>query len=364
MARLPLCLALAGVLSTPAALACTGGALTAQDGGVVVGRTLEFGQPLDSQIAVWPAGSSIEGSSNQGAGLRYVSRYGFLGATVADDAGMILDGLNEKGLNVGLFYFPGYAQYTPNQQASPSRTLAPVQLGTWILANFKSVDEVKAQINSVSVTPQVLGILGMVPDVHFKVQDASGKSVVIEPRGGRLVVHDNPMRVLTNAPTFDWQTTNLSNYLTLSSAYPKAKRIGDLTLQPFGMGAGAFGLPGDFSPPSRFVRISFFTANAAPTPNGKAAVSSLFHILNNFDIPYGVAQPPAGTSEADPDYTTWTAVSDLKNLQFNWKTFGDQRVKTLDLRQALAAAGNKPRLLPMGPQQPTAVSPTTLIQLP
>ena len=74
MARLPLGLALAAVLSTPAVLACTGGALTAQDGGVVVGRTLEFGQPLDSQIAVWPAGSSIEGSSNQGAGLRYVSR--------------------------------------------------------------------------------------------------------------------------------------------------------------------------------------------------------------------------------------------------------------------------------------------------
>ena len=266
MARLPLGLALAGVLSTPAALACTGGALTAQDGGVVVGRTLEFGQPLDSQIAVWPAGSSIEGSSNQGAGLRYVSRYGFLGATVADDAGMILDGLNEKGLNVGLFYFPGYAQYTPNQQASPSRTLAPGQLGTWILANFKSVDEVKAQINSVSVTPQVLGILGMVPDVHFKVQDASGKSVVIEPRGGRLVVHDNPMRVLTNAPTFDWQTTNLSNYLTLSSTYPKAKRIGDLTLQPFGMGAGAFGLPGDFSPPVALCAHQLLHRERRPDP--------------------------------------------------------------------------------------------------
>lgn len=77
---------------------------------------------------------------------------------------------------------------------------------------------------------------------------------MIEPRGGRLVVHDNPSRVLTNAPTFDWQTTNLNNYVTLMQAYPAPKTIGapgagQLTLQPFGMGACGIGLPGDFTPP-------------------------------------------------------------------------------------------------------------------
>lgn len=338
---------------------CTGGALTARDGSVVVGRTLEFGQPLDSQIAVWPAGSRFQGQSSRGAGLTYRTRYGFAGATAANDSDMLLEGLNEKGLNVGLFYFPGYAQYTPSAKARSGRILAPAQITAWILGNFANVEEVKANINSVDLTPQVLDLLGIVPDLHIKVQDASGRSIVIEPRGGRLVVHNNPTRVLTNAPTFDWQITNLNNDVTLMKSYPTAKLIGapgagELKLQPLGMGAGGAGLPGDFTPPSRFVRMVYFTQGSTPAADAAGAVSDLFHILNNFDIPYGVAQPPKGTSETNADFTTWTAVSDLKNLRFNWRTYGDSQLKSLDLKQALAAAGSKLRLLPMGPQQPTA----------
>ncbi|MEA5441101.1 choloylglycine hydrolase family protein [Cyanobium gracile] len=352
----------------PSANACTGGALTAADGGVAVGRTLEFGKPLDSQIAVWPAGSRFTGSSNRGQGLSYRSRYGFLGATAAQYTDMILDGLNEKGLNVGLFYFPGFAQYTPEAKARQTRTLAPAQLGTWLLANFATVEEVKANLNSVDVTAQVISLLGEVPDVHFKVQDASGRSIVIEPREGRLLVHDNPTRVLTNAPSFPWHLTNLTNFLTVSSAYPPPSTLGapgagQIKLAPFGMGAGGFGLPGDFSPPSRFVRMVFFTQNASATPTARAAVANLFHILNNFDIPIGAARPPAGTAETSPDFTTWTSVSNLRDLTFNWKTFGDQRVKTIDLRQALGAANGRLKLLPMGPQQPDAVSPTLEVRV-
>lgn len=351
------------------AQACTGGALTAADGSVAVGRTLEFGQPLDSRIAVWPAGSTIEGLSTRGAGLTFRTRYGFVGATVATHSDMLLDGLNEKGLNVGIFYFPGYAQYTPVAQARSGRILAPAQITAWILANFATVDEVKAQINTVDLTPQVLDVLGIVPDLHVKVQDAAGRSIVIEPRGGRLVVHDNPTRVLTNAPTFDWQITNLNNYVTLMKSYPEPKTIGapgagELTLQPFGMGAGGAGLPGDFSPPSRFVRMVYFTQGAKPAANAEGAVSDLFHILNNFDIPYGIAQPPKGTSESDADFTTWTAVSDLSNLRFIWHTYGDPQLKAVDLREALAAAGSQMRLLPMGPQQPTDVMPVQRVVVP
>ncbi|MEB3264449.1 MAG: choloylglycine hydrolase family protein [Synechococcus sp.] len=370
--RFAAALALAALGCAPALLpaeACTGGALTAKDGSVVVGRTLEFGQPLDSQIAVWPAGSTIRGRSTRGAGLTFRARYGFLGATAANYSDMLLDGINEKGLNVGIFYFPGYAQYTPVAKARSGRILAPAQITAWILANFSSVEEVKAQIHTVDLTPQVLDLLGIVPDVHVKVQDAAGRSIVIELRGGRLVVHDNPVRVLTNAPTFDWHLTNLNNYVQVMKAYPMPKRIGapgagELTLQPFGMGAGGAGLPGDFSPPSRFVRMVYFTQGATPAADAGGAAFDLFHILNNFDIPYGVAQPPSGTSETDADFTTWTAVSDLKNLRFSWRTYGDPRIQSVDLRQALAAAGTQVRLLPMGPQTPTGALPPTNVVVP
>ncbi len=121
MPRRPVAAALAltvvgSLLGGNPASACTGGALTARDGSVAVGRTLEFGQPLDSQIAVWPAGSSIQGLSTRGAGLRFKTRYGFVGATAGNNSDMLAEGLNEKGLNVGLFYFPGYAH--PRGQGS------------------------------------------------------------------------------------------------------------------------------------------------------------------------------------------------------------------------------------------------------
>ena len=365
-----LTLALLGISTAPLrSEACTGGALTAADGSVVVGRTLEFGQPLDSQIAIWPAGSRFSGSSTSGAPLRYRSRYGFVGATAATHSDMLIDGLNEKGLNVGLFYFPGYAQYTPAAQARSGRILAPAQITAWILGNFATTEEVKAQIGSIDLTPQVMDLIGIVPDMHIKVQDAAGRSIVIEPRGGRLVVHDNPTRVLTNAPTFDWHLTNLNNYVTLMQAYPAPKTIGapgagQITLKPFGMGGGGAGLPGDFTPPSRFVRMVYFTQGAAQPANANQAAFNLFHILNNFDIPYGVTQPPKGTSETDADFTTWTSVSDLKQLRFSWRTYGDPQVKTVDLRQALNATRGQMRLLPMGPQRPTDSSPSTLVPVP
>lgn len=349
---------LGAAFHAPPLQACTGGAITAKDGSVVVGRTLEFGMPLDSKIAIWPAGSEFTGTGANGPGLKFTARFGFLGASVGDYLDQILDGVNEKGLNVGLFYFPGSAQYPQPSAETAAKALSPGQFGTWILANCASVADVRARIGEVVVEPVVLELLKAVPDVHFKVQDASGACIVIEPVGGELKIHDNPVRVLTNAPEFPWHLTNLRNYLNVSSDYPEDAAPGGLKLSPFGMGGGGWGLPGDFTPSSRFVRMVFFLQNLPGQPDAPAAVSTLFHVLNTFDIPVGSAKPPGGTAEASPDFTTWTAVSQLKTPAFHWKTYGDQTVRVIDLAQALKAAGGKPMSVEMGPQTPDSVSPS------
>lgn len=353
------CAAILGAIFQPYPLqACTGGAITAKDGSVVVGRTLEFGMPLDSKIAIWPAGSEFTGTGVSGPGIKFSAQFGFLGASAGDYLDQILDGVNEKGLNVGLFYFPGSAQYPQPTPETAAKALSPGQLGTWILANCASVADVRAKIGSVAVQPVVLDLLKAVPDVHFKVQDASGACIVIEPIGGELKIHDNPVRVLTNSPEFPWHLTNLRNYLNATANYPANASLSGLPLSPFGMGGGGLGLPGDFTPPSRFVRMTFFLQNLTQQPDASAAVSTLFHLLNNFDIPVGSAKPPAGTAEASPDFTTWTAVSQLKTPAFHWKTYGDQTVRVIDLAQALKAAGGKPMSVDMGPQTPDSVSPS------
>jgi choloylglycine hydrolase len=82
-------------------------------------------------------------------------------------------------------------------------------------------------------------------------------------------------------------------------------------------------------------------------------VAAIFHLLNNFDIPIGTAQPPAGTAESDSDFTPWAGVADTKEGKYYWRTFGDQNIRHIDLGQALAAVKKTPAKIFMGAQDPT-----------
>ena len=106
--------------------------------------------------------------------------------------------------------------------------------------------------------------------------------------------------------------TNLRNYINLSSKDVESAKLGDLALPAFGAGSGLHGMPGDFTPPSRFVRASIFSQSAAPNATADDAVFAAFHILNQFDIPRGSVQNSAVGGTVD-EITEWTSVSDLKN---------------------------------------------------
>ena len=64
-------------------------------------------------------------------------------------------------------------------------------------------------------------------------------------------------------------------------------KFGSVTLQPFGQGSGMLGKPGDFTPPSCFVRAVAFSQPVFPSKTGDDAIVEAFHILNQVDIPKG-----------------------------------------------------------------------------
>ena len=64
-------------------------------------------------------------------------------------------------------------------------------------------------------------------------------------------MHDAPLGVMTNAPTYDWHMTNLSNYVNFQSTTSSPAKVGDVKVEAFGAGTGLLGIPGDFTPPSR-----------------------------------------------------------------------------------------------------------------
>ena len=159
---------------------------------------------------------------------------------------------------------------------------------------------------------------------------------------------------MTNAPAYDWHITNLRNYVNLSVTSVPPLDLDGAKLTQLGQGAGLHGLPGDFTPPSRFVRAVVFTQANVPSATGADAVLAAFHILNQFDIPRGSVRDK---STAALELTQWTAVSDTKNLRWYFRTFDDQTIRVIDLKEAVAAAGGQIRIIKMGlPDQPISES--------
>jgi choloylglycine hydrolase len=318
-----------------AAEACTGIRLIAADGTVVHARTLEFAIDLQSDVLVSPRGLERAGLTPDGKdGLKWRAKYASVGANGAG-LPILIDGVNEAGLAAGLFYFPttaGYPAYTP---ADAAKTIAPWQLGSWILDNFASVDEVRANIGSILVAETVLQQWGFSPPVHAVVRDATGKSLIIEYVSGKLNLYDDALGVITNSPAFDWHMTNLRNYVNFSLDNHPPIQLGSVKLAPFGQGSGMLGMPGDFTPPSRFVRAVAFSQSVPQPKNGDEAVLSAFHILNNFDIPRGSAREAEKDENGNvlADYTLWTAASDLKAKRYFFRTYDDSRIRMVDLKK-------------------------------
>jgi choloylglycine hydrolase len=325
--------ALLFAVEASAASACTGDTLKAGDGSVVFGRTLEWGSfDLMSRLEIVPRGIAYKTHMPDGkAGLSWTGKYGVVGIDgVGKD--LIIEGMNEKGLDVGLFYHPDFAEYQAYDPEKAAESLGPTDLGQYLLTSFATVDEVRAAIDKIRVVAVVEPALGFAAPVHFIVTEPSGKAIVIEYAKGQLQVFDAPLGVITNAPTYDWHETNLRNYINLSPVAIPEKKLEDLNFKPLGGGSGMIGLPGDFTPPSRFIRAVAFSQTARPTPTGDETIYEIFRILDNFNVPLGASE---GTGEDKTkgmrSSTIWTSAADTKDKVFYYHTQHNRRVRKVDL---------------------------------
>jgi choloylglycine hydrolase len=315
------------------AQACTGIRLVAADGTVVNARTMEFGIDIQSDAMMVPRGFARTGTTPDGKqGLKWTTKYASVGMNGVG-LPILFDGLNEKGLGAGMFYFPTSAGYMPYSPAVAVKTIAQWEVVSWVLENFASVDEVKAHIGDIVVPSVVFGGWGFAPEAHYVVHDASGQSIVIEYVGGKLTVNDNPLGVITNSPAFDWHMTNLRNYLNFSMTNAPPVQLGTVKILPTGQGSGMLGLPGDFTPPSRFVRAVAFSQSVLEPKTGRDAVLEAFHVLNQFDIPKGAARDAEKDSHGNvvADYTVWTGAADLKARRYYFRTYENSQIRMLDL---------------------------------
>lgn len=320
-------------ISSIPSFGCTGIRLKAQDGSIVYARTMEFTAEMESAIIVVPRNYQFIGTlpSQNSEGLTWKSKYAAVGANGLH-TNILLDGVNERGLAGGCFYFPGYAEYQDITVNDYKKTLAPWELLTWILTNFATVQEATAALPTIKVCKALFpGWDTIPPTLHFILHDATGACSVIEyVNGGEITFHNNVLGIITNAPTFDWHMTNLNNYINLSASSAPKIELAGVKLFPFGQGSGMFGLPGDFTPPSRFVRAVAFSQTSIPVNNALDAIHQAFHLLNQFDIPKGIVRAVKNDKKSF-DYTQWTTASDLQNKKYYFHTFDNRQPRVVNL---------------------------------
>ncbi len=309
-------------------LACTGLSLTAADGSYIQARTIEWGNSaLESMYVVIPRGQSLQSlTPGSEPGVAFKARYGVVGLAVVEER-FIAEGINEAGLSAGLFFFPQYGSYESYEAAQSDRTLVDLEVAQWILTQFATIDEVKASIGDVRIVGLEANAV-----VHWRIGEPSGRQVVLEIVDGVPHFYENEVGVLTNAPGFEWQGTNLNNYVNLRPGDVEPYKMDEKTLRAFGATAGFLGLPGDDTPPSRFVRAAFFRATAPQRATAFATVQECFHLLNNFDVPIGL-EHPAGECPDIPSATQWTSAIDLTHRVVYYKTAYNNTIRSIDLSQ-------------------------------
>lgn len=315
-------------------LACTDIALLAKDGTAIIGRSMEFALNFNSNVVAKPQATVFKTTTPNGKpGLSWKSIYGYL-AIDGLNAGIVIDGMNEKGLSFEYLYFPGYTQYQSVPMTHENQSLPYYLLGDWILGNFKSVPEVISALKKIYVFEQL--IPGVAPpivfQVHAAIHDATGAGIVIEFINGQMKIYKN-INIMTNSPSYPWQLDNLSNYLNLTPYNPKPITIGGITYTANGQGSGMLGLPGDFSSPSRFVKMAAYLKTVFPADNTQNAVNLAEHLLNTVDIPLGVVRAKENNGPDAEDITQWIVIKDLTNKVLYYRTYNNLALHAIHLKE-------------------------------
>ena len=284
-------------------------------------------------------------------------------AAVVDDYPLYAEAMNEAGLYIAGLYFPGNAYYSPETREGYDN-VSPFELIPWLLCQCGNLSDAKRLLNRLHLVSVAFRSDMPLTALHWHIADVTG-SIVMEATEDGIHIYDDPADILTNNPPFPFHLANLRQYMGLSARQPEDRFSGrnganapdascilegsasgpstagadtesasgaaasPLQLSVFGQGMGAIGLPGDFSPASRFVKAAFLLANSASesgsAPSETDNVCQFFHILNGVAMVRGSVITP----ENRYDITTYTCCLSAASRTFYYTTYGNQQISAV-----------------------------------
>ena len=284
------------------------------------GRNLDFEYSFGEKITITPRNYPFifsDGTVNN-------NHYAMTGmAVVSKNYPLYFDAVNEKGLGMAGLNFPGNAKY--NGEKEDKTNIASYEIIPKILCSFQSVSEARKMLSDANITNKAFDENYSPTPLHWIISDKK-ESVTVEQTEEGLKGYDNPVGVLTNNPTFDFQLFNLNNYLSVSKLEPTNNFTDKLNLKPYSRGMGGMGLPGDLSSMSRFVRASFTKLNSEFGKTEEEIVSQFFHIL------YSVYQQK-GCAKVGEDYeiTNYSSCCNGDKGIYYYTTYNNSRINGIDM---------------------------------
>lgn len=247
-------------------------------------------------------------------------------AYVYENYPLYYEATNEKGLSMAGLNFPENAYY--KDEVSDKFNIAPFELIPWILGQCTTTSEASMLFEKTNLLCENHSNKLPLTSLHWIISDRNG-SIVVEALKDGIHIYQNPVGVLTNNPTFDKQLFHLNNYINLTNKEPKNQFAKDLHLKIYSRGMGSFGLPGDWSSQSRFVKATFVKMNSVCGNSEEESVNQFFHILSSVEHPRGCVHIGNGSYEI----TVYSCCCNTDKGIYYYKTYENSQITAVDMHE-------------------------------
>ena len=216
------------------------------------------------------------------------------------------DAMNEHGLCMAGLAFSGFCTYAALTSPPMGHRIAPWELIPYVLTRCRTVDDAKRLLQDAVLADIPFSDTLPNQPMHWMIAGHTACTVLETDGDGRIRLYDNPTAVMTNAPPLLYQLSRLGQYRHLTP-YPKLDPDTGILMR----GAGAMGLPGDFSSPSRFVRAAYLRRYMRCH-----TADDVFTLLDSVKVPRGAALSEDGR----PIVTHYSAVMEPQSMTYHYRT--------------------------------------------
>jgi choloylglycine hydrolase len=245
------------------------------------GRNLDLDYKFDAKIIIVPRNFKISFKKEESI----YSHYAMMGVgTVIDNYPLFADAINEKGLSIAGLNFPFNAKYY--EYKNNKKNLATYELVLYLLATCKNIKDVKEELKKINILDEDFSNEIKLTPLHFLISDKES-SLVVESTQKGMEIYDNKYNILTNNPPFNFQLEYLSNFDKLTNQSLDPSTISLSSKHFYSYGSGGYGLPGDYSSASRFIKANFVKKYLVPSNKELENVRSFFSVLDSVYMPYG-----------------------------------------------------------------------------